>query len=387
MDRIKFLIVPDSFKNCISSEEVSVNILKGIKVVFPDAITDNVFMADGGEGTIDSISQYVDGEKVYVKVRNPLNVTINSFFYVVNRDTAIVEMALASGVELLKEKERNALITSSYGTGELIMAALDYGCKKIIVGLGGSATNDAGVGMAKALGVKFLDKNGEEIGDGGGCLNRLHFIDDSNIDKRLFKTNIIAATDVTSILIGKNGASLMFGKQKGVDSNGVKLLEVNLNYFANKIKSHYKIDATKIIGGGAAGGLGVGLKVFCNATIESGFKIISELIKLEEKIKCSDIIITAEGKIDRQTNMGKTPIGVGKLSKKYNKPVFVFTGDAIDDTEYLHKNGVTGVIPITRSPIQLDKAIKKAPIWLQKSAEEFCRIIKMTINLVEKESL
>jgi glycerate kinase len=381
MKNPSFLIVPDSFKGCMPSKDVSINILKGIKSVFPNSKTQQISMADGGEGTIESISQNIDGKKVFVKVHDPINRVIDSFFYIIdNGRTAIIEMALAGGIELLNKNEHNPLITSSYGVGELIKQALDFGCKKIIIGLGGSATNDAGIGMAKALGVKFYDINNNELNNGGGNLNKLSTIDISNLDKRLLNTDIIAATDVSATLTGKNGASFLFAKQKGASDKEIELLDNNLTHFADIINKQFDKNITNIKGGGAAGGLGAGLSVFCNAKIESGFHTIAKLIDLESKIANSDIIITAEGRVDEQTILGKTPIGIAKLSKKYNKPVFVLTGNATINTDILNREGISSIIPITRKPTSLDTAIKNAPIWIEKSAEMLCQIIKYSIQ-------
>jgi glycerate kinase len=376
MKQLKFLIVPDSFKDCMPAIEVGKNIQKGVKSVFTNAEITIIPMADGGEGTVACVINALGGEIINLKVLDPIGRLTNGFIGLINQDkTAIIEMAAASGLEKLKVHERNPWITSSYGTGQLINAALDLGCTEIIVGIGGSATNDGGMGMAKALGVKFYDSNGYCLDEGGGCLNQLYTIDATKLDARIANTRIIAATDVVSPLIGKDGASLVFSAQKGATLEIAKQLDSNLTHFASIIKQSYSIDISNIAGGGAAGGLGAGLVTFLNAEIKSGFDTIAQLIKLEDKIQGCDIIITAEGKVDDQTLQGKLPIGLGKLAIKHNKPLFLFTGNATVNAFDLYAKGISSLIPITRKPTSLENAILDAPIWLEKSAEELCKIL------------
>lgn len=376
MRKLKFLVVPDSFKDCMPATEVAKNIQKGVRSVFTNAETTIIPMADGGEGTVACVINAVGGEIVNIEALDPIGRATGGFFGLINQGkTAIIEMASASGLEKLKVHERNPWITSSYGTGQLIKAALDLGCTDIIVGIGGSATNDGGMGMAKALGVKFYDSNGNCLDEGGGCLNQLYTIDATKLDARIANTSIIAATDVVSPLIGVAGASLVYSRQKGAALEMAKQLDTNLTHFATIIKDSYSIDISYISGGGAAGGLGAGLVVFLNAEIKSGFDTIAQLIKLEDKIQGCDIIITAEGKVDDQTLQGKLPIGLGKLAKKHNKPLFLFTGNATVNTFDLNANGISSLIPITRKPTSLEDAILQAPIWLEKSAEELCKVL------------
>jgi len=377
-----FLIVPDSFKDCLSAKQVGENIAKGITKVFKKSNIEIVPMADGGEGTVDSIVYAVGGKIIKTTVEDALGRSIDSFFGIINNGkTAIIEMAAASGIEKLTQKERNPWITSTYGTGQLIKAALDNNCKEIIIGIGGSATNDAGVGMAMALGVKFINKNGQPVKNGGGFLGDIVNIDFSQLDNRINNVKITAATDVTSPLTGINGASFVFAPQKGASPDMVIKLDNNLKYFANIIKNKFNIDIDNIEGSGAAGGLGAGLYFFLNAQIKSGFSVIAELTGIQNKISKHDIIITAEGKVDSQTGTGKTPVGVAAIAKKYNKPVFTFTGNATTKTNALYKKGITCLVSITRKPTKLAEALAKADVWLQKSAEELALILKTGINL------
>ncbi len=382
MKKLSFLIVPDSFKDCMPAIEVGKNIEKGVREVFKDADIQVIPMADGGEGTVDSIVGAIGGDIVPVRVKDALGRVGDSFFGVINGGkTAVIEMAAASGIEKLKPEERNPWVTSTYGTGELIIAALDYGCSEIIVGLGGSATNDAGMGMAKALGIRFYDAAGNELDEGGGTLGSLAVIDINGLDRRVARTKIVAATDVTSPLTGKSGASFVFGPQKGASHKIVQNLDENLINFYGVVDKQFDKNINAIKGVGAAGGLGAGLYAFLGAEIKPGFETISRLIQLEKKIKASNIIITAEGKVDGQTASGKTPAGVGRLALKYNKPVFLFAGNATSLTQKLYSSGITSVVPITRKPVLINEALKNAQGWLQKSAEELCLIIQSAQKL------
>lgn len=378
---MRFLIIPDSFKNCLSSKEVGSNIAKGIKHVFPDAEIKITPIADGGEGTVEALVYALKGKIINTKVHDALMRPMDSFFGVSgDGNTAIIEMAAASGIEAIKKEERNPLLTTTFGTGELIKEALDLGCNHIIVGLGGSATNDGGTGMARALGAKFLNGNNHDVDLGGGSIDQIVSIDLSSMDKRLKDTKIQIACDVKNPLYGPEGASAVYGPQKGATPEMVQTLDSNLRHLANCL-TKIGIDVTSLEGGGAAGGLGAGLFAFTKGTLERGFKIIAETLNLDSQIKQSDIIITAEGAVDFQTLFGKTPAGVASIAKKYKKPVFVFAGNALDDIEGLNTIGITSLVPITRKPILLEDALKNADNWLKISAIELCNTLKAGINL------
>lgn len=382
MQEPSFLIAPDSFKDCLNAEQVAHYIEKGVKNVFPNAKTTCIPMADGGEGTVHSIVKACKGEILTCEVLDPLGRPTEGFIGLINEGkTAILEMAAASGIEKLSQSERNPWITSTYGTGQLIKFALDKGCDKIVIGIGGSATNDGGMGMAKALGVSFLNYDKQDIGEGGGVLKNLHTIDVSDIDNRLSHIEIIAATDVISPLTGSTGASYVYGPQKGADKQMVKQLDNHLIHFAHKIKEHLNIEVDQLAGGGAAGGLGTGLYAFLGAKLKPGLNTIAELINLEQQIKEHAIIISAEGRVDGQTTAGKTPIGIAHIASKYTKPVFVFGGSVTTNTKELYKNGISAVVPISREPVLLDTALQNAPIWLEKAAEELCLSLKIGMLL------
>jgi glycerate kinase len=377
--KMNILIAPDSFKNCLSSKKVAQNIETGIKRIIPEANIKILPVADGGEGTVEALVDATGGKIIKANVHDPLMRKIQSFFGILgDKKTAVIEMAAASGIELLKENEHNPWITTTYGTGELIMHALDNDCEKIVIGIGGSATNDAGVGMAQALGGKFLDSQGTQIRYGGGSLNEISEIDLTNLDKRIKGSQILVACDVDNPLFGPEGAAFVYSPQKGADEQMVKKLDENLRHFANKIKEVLDIDIQNIKGSGAAGGLGAGLMVFLKAQLRPGFEIVKDIVKLEKKIEKADIIITGEGKIDYQTQFGKTPYGVAQIANKFNKPVIAIAGSLGERVEELYAKGFDYIIPVTDKPMDMEYAIKNADILIQNAAERTFRLIQLT---------
>ena len=373
---MKILIAPDKFKGSLSAFEVADNIEKGILKVFPKAIVVKVPMADGGEGTVESLVDATGGKIIKTNVKDPLFRDIESFYGILgDGKTAVIEMAAASGLYLLKDYERNPMITTTYGTGQLIKDALDRGCRRFIIAIGGSATNDGGAGMATVLGVKFYDKDGIEIGLGGGELSKIYSIDTSNLDERLKECEFIVACDVANPLIGENGASRVYGPQKGATKEMVEVLDKNLEHYGKLLEKYFNKKIIDVPGSGAAGGLGAGLMAFLNAQLKNGIEIIIETLKLEEKIKEADIVISGEGKIDFQTAFGKTISGIAKLCKKHNKPLIVIAG-MVEDIENLYEIGVSSIFSMVEKPMSLEDAIKNAPTLLEKSAERIFRLIK-----------
>ncbi|WP_009052495.1 glycerate kinase [Thermoanaerobacter sp. X514] len=373
---MKILIAPDKFKESLSALKVADSIEKGILKVFPKAVIVKVPMADGGEGTVESLVDATGGKIIKTNVKDPLFRDIESFYGILgDGKTAVIEMAAASGLYLLKDYERNPMITTTYGTGQLIKDALDKGCRKFIIAIGGSATNDGGTGMATALGVKFYDKDGREIGLGGGELSKIYSIDTSNLDERLKECEFIVACDVANPLIGENGASRVYAPQKGATKEMVEVLDKNLEHYGKLLEKYFNKKIIDVPGSGAAGGLGAGLMAFLNAQLKSGIEIIIETLKLEEKIKEADIVISGEGKIDFQTAFGKTISGIAKLCKKHNKPLIVIAG-TVEDIEKLYEIGVSSVFSTMEKPMFLEDAIKNAPTLVEKSAERIFRLIK-----------
>jgi len=374
---MKIIIAPDSFKGCLTSPDVAKFIEMGIRNVFPDANIKLVPLADGGEGTVVTLVTATNGKIFHKKVHDPLMREITAHFGVLgDGETAVIEMASASGIELLKENERNPWKTTSYGTGELIKHALKKSCRKIIIGIGGSATNDAGTGMLQALGIQFLDANKCEIESGGGALKDLVSIKTDKLDQRLKESKIIIASDVLNPLLGKSGASVVYGPQKGADSNMVIQLDSNLQHFSDVVRQQQGVSVENIPGSGAAGGLGAGILAFLPSEIKQGFDIVKEVVELEKHMQDADLVITAEGKIDSQTAYGKTPAGVAGIAGKYNIPVIAFAGIVDKGINELYKKGFSAIIPIANKPMSIDESIKKAGELLIMAAEQSMRLIQ-----------
>lgn len=376
------IIASDSFKDSLSAKEACAAIARGVKRVFPDSRIDIVPMADGGEGTVEALVDATDGEIRKLRVQGPLpNQKVDASYGILGvEDTVVIEMASASGLELVDLNDRNPLITTTYGTGELIKAALDYGAREIVIGIGGSATNDGGAGMAQALGAKLLDKNNNEIKFGGKHLEDIDRIDISQLDKRLENTKIRVACDVSNYLTGEEGASAVFGPQKGATPNMIQTLDKNLRHYSQIIKRDLNKDVDKVEGAGAAGGLGAGLLAFTNASLETGVKIVIDTVGLEPKVKNCDFVFTGEGGMDYQTKYGKTPYGVSMLAKKYKKPVFAIAGTLGKDYEDLYEHGMTSIFSSTLKPSTLQEALDNGAENIEKTAESISRVISEFIN-------
>ncbi len=370
-----FVLAPDSFKESMTAEQACQAMQRGIQNVYPDAVCISVPMADGGEGTVDALIATQGGQKIDCEVTGPLaSQKIQTYFGLVDgRKTAIIEMAKANGIHLLEPAQRNPLLTTTVGTGEMIKTALDLGVSKIIMGLGGSVTNDAGAGMAQALGVKFLDVTGSEVAVGGGQLDQIQSIDLSGLDVRLAQTEIMIASDVNNPLCGANGASAVFGPQKGATPEMVQMLDRNLVHFADVVESELNISKQNIAGAGAAGGLSFGLMVFAGAKIRSGVELVIEQTKLADKIAQADYVLTGEGKIDFQTKFGKTPFGVAQVAKQFNKPVIAFAGVVGDGIDELYDLGFSQIIGINPPEISMEHAIVHASMYLEEAVEQYVR--------------
>ncbi|SDM60948.1 glycerate kinase [Kriegella aquimaris] len=374
---MNIVIAPDSFKECLSAKEVATAIAMGVFEAISDVEVFKIPISDGGEGLLETLMQGSGGKFVEVVVKDPLMRSIKASYGILeDKKTAVIEMALASGLELLKENEKNPMLTSTYGTGQLIKDALDNGCTKIIIGIGGSATNDGGAGMARALGAKFLNKKGEELNEGGGSLNELNNIDLSNFDDRLSRCEVVVACDVSNPLTGQNGASMVYGGQKGGSHEDLLKLDKNLAHLAAIIKSELQIDIAETPGAGAAGGIGAALMAFMKGRLVNGIELVLETLKMEEYIKSADLVITGEGKIDGQTLHGKTIAGIAKMAKKYRVPVVVITGKIGEDIEPIYDMGVCGVYSIVNEPMDLHQAITEAPKLIQNSVKNIIGTIK-----------
>lgn len=374
---MNIIIAPDSFKECLSANEVAVAISNGVLKVIPDAQVHKIPISDGGEGLLNTLMPGSGGKFVEVAVKDPLMRSIKATYGILeDKRTAVIEMALASGLELLKEHEKNPMLTSTYGTGQLIKDALDKGCTKLIIGIGGSATNDGGAGMARALGARFLNVKGEELKEGGGSLNELESIDLNDFDSRLSHCEVVVACDVSNPLTGSNGASMVYGAQKGGNPEELNKLDENLAHFAEKIKTDLNKDIAEIPGAGAAGGIGAALLAFMQGKLVNGIGLVLETLRMEEYIKNADLVITGEGKIDGQTLHGKTIAGIAKMAKKYGVPVVVITGKIGEDIDPIYDMGVCGVYSIVNQPMDLHRAITEAPQLIQNSVKNIVGTIK-----------
>ena len=374
---MKILIAPDSFKNALSAPGVAKALRKGLLKVLPEAEITVVPMADGGEGTMESLIEATQGSFVHVRVHDPLMREVDASFGITgDGNTAIIEMASASGIQLIRPEERDPWITSSYGTGELIRAALDRGCHTILIGIGGSATNDGGMGMARALGMEFTQVDGKPVSEGGGALGDVNRIDTSGLDPKVKNADIIVACDVTNPLTGPEGASQVYGPQKGAGDAMVNKLDGNLAHFAGIIREQLDLDVEYIPGAGAAGGLGAGMLAFLGARLLEGFPVIAGMRGLEDKIRAADLVITGEGKLDAQTRFGKTPFGVGEIARRNGKPVIAVAGAIGEGAEILYKDVFKAMFSILDGPIPLEEAISRTPELLEKAGQNIGRLLK-----------
>lgn len=373
---MKVLIAIDSFKDSLSASSAAKAVREGFLKGNPGADVITLPMADGGEGTVSSLIEATEGTVVELEVMDPLMRPVKSF-YGISGDgmTAIIEMAAASGLEMLRPEERNPWYTTTFGTGQLIADALEKGCRKFLLGIGGSATNDCGAGMAEALGVLFRNASGEPVSKGGGALGKIHTIDLSGMHPDVLSAEIHVACDVDNPLCGPKGASAVYGPQKGADPEMVQKLDKNLNHFSSLIASQLGKDVDLIAGSGAAGGLGAGLIAFLDATLMKGFDMVAEISGLEDRIKEADLVITGEGKIDDQTRFGKTPYGVALFAKKYNKPVIAVGGKIDSGAEVLYDFGINAIFPISDGPLSLEESISRTAELLEMTGERIARTL------------
>jgi glycerate kinase len=382
---VKVLIAPDSFKESLTAKEVANAIETGWKSVLPQTECIKIPMADGGEGTVQSLVDATNGRLVYTKVTGPLGEIVEAFYGILgDQNTAIIEMSAASGLHHVPLTQRNPLITTTRGTGELILHAINQKVDKIMIGLGGSATNDAGAGMAKALGYQFLDRQGNEIKEGGAGLIDCHHIDESKVDERIKSIKFEVACDVENPLIGINGASFVYGPQKGATNEMIEKLECSLVHFASIIEKDLGVQVANVKGAGAAGGMGAGAIAFLNGNLKKGFQLVSEAVSLEKCMKEVELVITGEGKIDGQSIFGKTPVGVARLAKKYQLPVLVIVGSIGKNYELVYKHGVDAVFPILPSVCSVEEALLNGRQNIERTVSEIAKIWKMTNNKMGK---
>ncbi len=373
---MKIVIAPQGFKGNLTALEVAQAIEEGVKRIVPNAETVLKPMADGGEGTVQALVDATGGELITTEVTGPLEERVNAHWGILSdKATAVIEMASASGLPLVPQEKRNPFITTTYGTGELIRTALDRGCRKLIIGVGGSATNDGGAGMAQALGARFLDAENKELPFGGMALARLERIDISGMDSRLADFEVTLASDVNNPLCGPRGASAIYGPQKGATPEMVQQLDSALSHYADVIKRDLDIDVRDVPGAGAAGGLGLGLMVFLKARAVPGIDVVIRATNLVADLKDAEIVFTAEGRIDCQSAMGKVPTGVALAAKEFGATVIALAGEVADDCRVVFEQGIDAVLSIAPGPITLDQSMTDAEKLLANAAECAMRFI------------
>ena len=377
---MKVVVAIDSLKGSLSSLEAGEAVSEGIHKVFPRAEVTVRPLADGGEGTVEALTLGMNGRLEKVIVTGPLGRHVEAIYGILEKSkTAIMEMSAAAGITLVDEQERNPLNTTTYGVGEMIKDAIDKGCRHFIMGIGGSATNDGGVGMLQALGYGILDKEGKQVSFGAKGLKEIDRITDDSVILELKECSFRVACDVTNTLCGEQGCSAIFGPQKGATPDMIEQMDKWLAHYARLTGEKYPKADRNQAGTGAAGGLGFAFLSYTNAVLESGIKIILEETRLEEYVKAADLVVTGEGRLDAQTVMGKAPIGVAEIAKKYGKKVIAFSGCVTEDAVECNNHGIDAYFPILRSVVSLEEAMdsKNARKNMVETVEQVFRLIKI----------
>lgn len=355
---MKVVIAIDSLKGSLSSMEAGTAIKDGILAAKPDAEVIVKPLADGGEGTTDALIEGMNGERIDLTVTGPMHTPVDAYYgYLKDTNTAVMEMASAAGITLVPDSEKNPLLATSYGVGEMINDAIQRGCRNFIIGIGGSVTNDGGIGMLKALGVRFLDENGEDAGEGGQALAKVARIDVSGMNPLLKECHIQIACDVNNPLCGENGSTYVYGPQKGVTEDMKKTLDEAMAHFARVTSETLENDYMNTPGAGAAGGLGYAFLAYTGAALTPGIELILDAVGLEEELSGADVVVTGEGRLDFQTAMGKAPVGVARLAKKYNAKVIAFAGSVTKEATACNKEGIDAFFPILRGVCTLAEAM------------------------------
>jgi glycerate kinase len=368
----------DSFKGALDAKGVCAAVRDGVLRVFPDATVAEIPLADGGEGTAEHLVHATGGRMFQETVTGPLGTPVQAAFGVLgDGETAVIEMSQASGLTLVPEGLRNPLVTTSFGTGELILRALDLGYRKFVIGLGGSATNDGGAGMLRALGVRFLDGEGRELEAGGAALLRLARIDDAGMDARLFESQILVASDVQNPLVGPSGASAVFGPQKGASPEMVKVLDAALWQFGEAMLAARGVEVRELPGGGAAGGMGAALVAFLGAQVRPGIEVVMEAVEFEQRVSFADLVITGEGRLDEQTLSGKVIAGVSRAAGSKGVPVVAVCGGMSLSASQLQSLGVTAGFSIVPGPCALEDAMRRTAEWTADAVERVMRVWKI----------
>ncbi len=382
---MKFVFASDSFKGSLSSSEISNMLTAAAREVFGEAECIGIPMADGGEGTVDAVIEKAGGERIYASVRNPLTRTINAYYGVIGEKIAIIEMAAASGLTLIREAERDPAVTSSFGTGQLIADALKRGYREIYVAIGGSATNDGGMGCARALGARFLDADKAELQGRGANLEAVETIDLSGLDPLLREAEITVLCDVTNPLCGENGATYTYSRQKGATPEMMEKLEQGMCHYRDVIKRQFGIDPDEIPGSGAAGGLGCALTVFLGGRMCSGAKAVLDLIGFEKLLEGADLVVTGEGRTDWQSCFGKTVQVVGERAKAAGVPVIALSGSLGSGAAELYEHGIGAFATTLEEPMSLTEAMSRAKELYYKGAVRMFRLIKVGMKIPSGE--
>ena len=355
---MKVVVAIDSLKGSLSSMEAGLAIKEGVLAAQPDAEVIVKPLADGGEGTTDALIEGMNGEHIDLTVTGPMHTPVDAYYgYLRETNTAVMEMASAAGITLVPDKEKNPLLATSYGVGEMIIDAIQRGCRNFIIGIGGSITNDGGIGMLKALGVRFLDEKGEDAGEGGQALAKVACIDLSGLNPLLKECHIQVACDVNNPLCGESGSTYVYGPQKGVTEDMKKTLDEAMAHFARVTSESLENDYMNTPGAGAAGGLGFAFLAYVGATLTPGIELILDAVGLEDELSGADVVVTGEGRLDFQTAMGKAPVGVARLAKKYNARVVAFAGSVTKEATACNKEGIDAFFPILRGVCTLADAM------------------------------
>lgn len=382
---MKIVIASDSYKGSLDSLQVNEAMRKGILRVFEDAEIICIPIADGGEGTVDAVMTCCGGSYCYEMVTGPDGREVIARYGILPDKSAVIEMAAASGLPLVQDVTPDTVMNSTtYGTGQLIASALDKGCRKIYIGIGGSATNDGGIGMLQALGVSFLDADNREVGFGGKYLDKIARIDISNLDPRIRETELVVMSDVTNPLCGENGAAVVYSPQKGATEEEIAILDKGLAQFAELICQMNLPDIRNLPGAGAAGGLGGGLVSFLGAEIRPGIKAILEIADFEKSVQWADLILSGEGRIDGQSANGKVVSGIAEIAGKYNVPVIAICGSVEKDAREIFEKGISGMEAAVCRPVTLEKAMEEAEQNVIDAAERVMQMVKAGMEITGK---
>ena len=380
---MNIIVAPDKFKGSMTAAEAADNIARGIKSVMPAAKLQLIPLSDGGEGLVDSLVGSAKGTFMHTVVADPLGSAVKAAWGLVdNGKTAVIEMSTASGLTLVPEEKRNPAIATTYGTGELIKAALDYGCTKLIIGIGGSATNDGGAGMAQALGARFYDQSGHTLNYGGAELLRLDRIDISGLDCRLQNLVTLVACDVDNPLTGPLGAARIYGPQKGATPELVDTLDAALSNYAQVVKNDLGIEIDALPGAGAAGGLGAGLIAFLGAELRSGIELVLDALQIDDLLPGCNLLITAEGKLDAQSAHGKAPVGIARRAARFGVPVIALAGSIESELDQFHSEGLNACFAIADGPLTLEQSITRGPELLRNKTAELLRLWRIASSAV-----